>query len=188
MNDKVYIDISARHVHLSKEVFEELFGKDAEMTSVKKLTGAFICEQHVDITGPKGSFKGVTILGPYRKTQIELSMTDARKIGVDAPIRISGDTEGSAPIKITGPCGEVEIKEGAIVAKRHIHFSKDDAAAWGFEQNQAVKVRVDSNDRSLVFDDVLIRIGGDHPALMHIDTDECNAAGLTGPTYGHIVV
>ena len=190
MEKKVSVEISARHVHLSEEVYKKLFGEDAEMTSVKDLTGggAFVDARRVTLVGPKSEMKRVAVLGPYRPVQIELSKTDARKLGVDAPIRISGDTKGSAPIKIIGDCGEYDAEEGAIIAKRHIHVCEREAAEWGVKKNDIVKVSIKTDERSLIFDDVVIRTNPEESlAIMHIDTDEGNAAGMDGTTDGFVV-
>lgn len=190
MEKKVSVEISARHVHLSEEVYKKLFGEDAEMTSVKNLTGggAFVDARRVTLVGPKSEMKRVAILGPYRPVQIELSKTDARKLGVEPPIRISGDTKGSAPIRIIGDCGEYDAEEGAIIAKRHIHVCEREAAEWGVKKNDIVKVSIRTAERSLIFDDVVIRTNPEESlAIMHIDTDEGNAAGMDGTTDGFVV-
>ncbi len=186
---KCSVETSAKHVHLPEDVYKQLFGADAEMTSVKELSGggAFVDAKRVTLVGPKGTFERVAILGPYRPLQVELAQTDARKLGVAAPIRISGDTAGSAAIKIVGDCGEYEAAEGAVVAKRHIHIGQAQLDELGLENNAVVQVKITSDQRSLVFDDVVLRKGGDG-ALMHIDTDECNAAGISGTVEGEIIV
>jgi putative phosphotransacetylase len=160
------------------------------MTSVKNLTGggAFVDARRVTLVGPRSEMKRVAILGPYRPVQIELSKTDARKLGVEPPIRISGDTKGSAPIKIIGDCGEYDAEEGAIIAKRHIHVCEREAAEWGVKKNDIVKVSIKTAERSLIFDDVVIRTNPEESlAIMHIDTDEGNAAGMDGTTDGFVV-
>ena len=134
MSNKVLVETSARHVHLSAADIETLFGAGATLTHKKDLSqpGQFACEERVTLVGPKKSIANVIILGPARPaTQVEVSFTDARTLGVAAPVRESGDVKGSAPCKIVGPCGEVEIEEGVIIAKRHIHFTPDEAAAAG---------------------------------------------------------
>lgn len=189
MEKKVYVDISARHVHLPEDVYKTLFGQDAEMTPVKELLGGggFVDANRVILEGPKGKMERVAILGPYRPTQIELSKTDARKLGVDAPIRLSGDTKGSAPIKIIGTAGEYDATEGAIVAKRHIHLSPATCEELGIAKDDVLQVRVESDDRTLIFDDVIARPAPADMDLMHIDTDEGNAAGLNGPVDGYMI-
>ncbi|MBQ0018633.1 MAG: phosphate propanoyltransferase [Clostridiales bacterium] len=184
MEKKVVVEISARHVHLSQEDYKKLFGADAEMVAVKNLTGggAFVDAKRVTLVGPKGEMSKVAILGPYRPTQIELAKTDARKLGIDAPVRLSGDIAGSGAVKIIGEVGEVDAAEGAIVAKRHVHIGESDAAAWGVKKNDVVMVKITTDDRTTIYDDVIIRTNPDDglPPLMHIDTDEGNAAGMNG--------
>lgn len=186
---KTSVETSARHVHLPEDIYKKLFGADAEMQPVKELSGGggFVDAKRVTLVGPKKTMERVAILGPYRPLQVELAKTDARTLGVDAPIRISGDTAGSAPIKIVGDAGEYEAAEGAIVAKRHIHMGEQYANELGVKKNDVVQVKLTSDDRSLIFDDVVIRINDCEP-LMHIDTDECNAAGLPGSVEGEIIV
>lgn len=190
MSNKVLVETSARHVHVTKEDLKILFGENASLTKKKDLSqpGQFACEERVTIVGPKKSLPNVSILGPERgKTQVELSMTDARSIGIVAPIRESGDLDGSGACKIVGPCGEVEISEGVIVAKRHIHATPADAEAMGLSDKQIVNVKVDSDGRSLVFGDVVVRVSPKFALAMHIDTDESNAACVGPNTYGEII-
>lgn len=150
--------------------------------------GQFACTERVDVVGPKKTIPGVTILGPVRPaTQIEVSLTDARTLGVSAPVRESGDIAGSAPCKLVGPCGEVELSEGVIAAKRHIHATPEDAQNLGVADKEIVKVKIDTNGRSLIFDDVVVRVSPKFALAMHIDTDESNAAGCAGEVYGEIV-
>ena len=187
---KVLVETSARHLHVTKEHFEILFGAGAELTPKKDLSqpGQFACAERVTVVGPKKELAGVSILGPFRKdTQIELSASDARSIGVKAPVRQSGEVAGSGACKLVGPCGEVELNEGVIVAKRHIHMTKADAAEMGIVDNQIVSVKIDSADRSLVFGDVVVRVSDSYALAMHIDTDESNAAGCAGEVYGEII-
>ncbi len=184
------VETSARHVHLSQEHLETLFGKGYVLTRKKDLSqpGQYACEERVTIIGPKKELKGVSILGPVRKaTQVELSLTDARSIGVAAPVRESGDTAGSAPCRIVGPEGEIEIAEGVIAAKRHIHATTEDAKKLGVENGEVVSVKIDTDGRSLVFGDVVVRVSDTYALAMHIDTDESNAAGCGREVYGEIV-
>ena len=190
MENKVLVETSARHVHLSAEHIEVLFGKGATLTHKKDLSqpGQFACEERVTLVGPKKSIANVIILGPARPaTQVEVSFTDARTLGVNAPVRESGDVAGSAGCKLVGPAGEVEIAEGVIVAKRHIHLTPDDAAKFGVEDKQVVSVKVSSADRTTVFGDVVCRVSPKFAAAMHIDTDEANAACAFGEVYGEII-
>ena len=181
----VPIGVSARHVHLSKEDLETLFGKGYELTKKKELMGGqFAADEFVTIVGTKlRALENVRILGPLRKeTQVEISSTDAIKLGMKAPIRDSGDTKGSAPIALVGPKGAVYLKEGCIVAKRHIHMSPEDAKAAGVKNGDVVSVKAD-NERGTIFNHVSIRVDDSFTLEMHIDTDEANAANIiTGNT------
>lgn len=183
MNEKFIIETSARHIHLSEEHLKILFGEGAVLTKKKDLSqpGQYACYERLDVVGPKRTLSGVTILGPVRKqTQVEISLTEARSIGVSVPIRESGDIEGSAGCKLVGPCGEVEIAEGVIAAKRHIHMEPADAKRFNVNDKDIVSVKVDSPDRSIIFSDVVVRVSPMFSLAMHIDTDEANAAGIVG--------
>ncbi len=188
---EVLVETSARHVHVTQEVLETLFGAGYALTKKKDLSqpGQFASNERVDVVGPKKTITGVSILGPVRpETQVELSLTDARSIGVAAPVRESGDIAGSGACKLVGPCGEVEIAEGVIAAKRHIHMTTADAAAMGLADKQIVSVKVPSgNGRALVFGDVVVRVSDKYALAMHIDTDESNAAGVAPGTMGEIL-
>lgn len=187
---KVMVETSARHVHLSEQDLATLFGADAKLTNKKDLSqpGQFACYERVTVVGPKGELPGVSILGPVRKaTQVELALTDARKIGISVPIRESGDIEGTPGCKLIGPAGEVEISCGVIAAKRHIHMTPDSAAEYGLQDKQIVSVKVGGNGRELTFGDVVVRVRSDFAPAMHIDTDESNAAGLPGTVDGEII-
>ena len=187
---KFLVETSARHVHVTQEHLEILFGKGYELTKKKDLSqpGQYACEERVTVVGPKKELKGVSILGPVRKaTQVELSLTDARSIGVAAPVRESGDVAGSAGCKLIGPAGEVELTEGVIAAKRHIHATPADAEQLGVKNGDIVSVKVDTDGRSLVFGDVVDRVSDSYALAMHIDTDESNAAGCGREQYGEIV-
>lgn len=178
MEIKVLMETSARHIHLTDEAIEILFGKGHTLTKKKDLSqpGQFACEERVTVVGPKKELAGVSILGPARSAvQVELSLTDARSIGVSAPIRESGDVKGSGACKIIGPCGELEITEGVIAAKRHIHLDTKTAEEFGLTDKQVVSVKVDSEGRKTVFGDVVVRVSDKYAPAMHIDTDESNA-------------
>ena len=190
MAQEFIVETSARHVHVTQETLEILFGKGAELTVKKMLSqpGQFASEQRVEIVGPKKSIPHVSILGPVRpENQVELSATDARSIGIAAPIRESGDVAGSGACKIVGPCGEVEISEGVIVAKRHIHFNPEEAAQFGVKDKDVVWVKIESEDRSAILGDVVCRVSEKYALAMHIDTDESNAVGAGPNTKGTIV-
>ncbi len=186
---EVLVEISARHVHVTKETLEILFGAGHELTLKKNLSqpGQFACEEKVTVVGPKSSLKA-SILGPCRSlNQVELSLTDARAVGVTAPIRESGDIAASGTCKIVGPCGEVELKEGVIVAKRHIHMTEADGEKFGLKDKQLVSVKIPTDGRALVFDDVVVRVSNSYALAMHIDTDEANAAAIPGSCMGEIL-
>ena len=177
---KIPVGISARHVHVSKEDLELLFGPGHELTSIKDLSqpGQFAADERVTLVGPKGVIQKVRILGPTRKaTQVEISRTDCYALGVLAPVRESGDIDGTPGIVIVGPYGPVKIKQGVIVAKRHIHFTTEDAKEFGVKDGQRVMVKT-QGERPLVFDDVVARVRDDFALDLHLDTDEANAAGL----------
>lgn len=184
------IETSARHVHVTREALETLFGKGFELEVKKPLSqpGQFASNQKVEVVGPKASLK-CSILGPVRpENQVELSFTDARTIGITAPIRESGDVAGSAPCKIVGPCGEIELSEGVIIAKRHVHMTPADAKEFGVENGQIVSVEVEQETgRKLIFSDTVIRVSEKYALAMHIDTDEANAAACSGQITGRIV-
>ena len=190
MAKTVLVETSARHVHVTKEALEILFGEGYQLTKKKDLSqpGQFACEERVQVVGPKSSFPAVSILGPERKeTQVELSASDARSIGVKAPVRESGDLEGSGACKLIGPKGEVEIEKGVIVAKRHIHMTTADAEKYGMKDKQIVSVKLDTDGRSLIFGDVVVRVSDSYSLAMHIDTDESNAAFAVPGLMGEIL-
>lgn len=187
---QVLIETSARHVHLTQEHIEALFGAGHELTFKKALSqpGQFACEERVTVVGEKKEIKNISILGPARSaTQVEISLTDARTLGVNAPVRESGDIAGSGACKIIGPCGEVEITEGVIAAKRHIHLTPEAAAEMGVKDKQVVCVKVASHDRKTIFGDVVIRVSEKFSPAMHIDTDESNAAGCVPGMMGEVI-
>ncbi len=183
------VETSARHVHLTREAVDILFGKGHALTNKKDLSqpGQFACEEKVTVIGPKGSLKA-SILGPERPAnQVELSLTDARTIGLaGVPVRESGDIAGSVGCVIEGPCGKIEISEGVIAAKRHIHMTPADAEVFGVADKEIVSVKLDTA-RPLVFGDVVVRVNKNFALAMHIDTDESNAACAFGAVYGEIV-
>ncbi len=185
------VETSARHVHVSQADLETLFGAGYQLTPKKDLSqpGQYACAERVDVVGPKKTLTGVSILGPVRKeTQVEISLTDARSIGVSAPIRESGDTAGSGACKLVGPCGEVELTQGVIAAKRHIHMTPADAAEMDVKDKDVVCVKVVTDGRSTIFGDVVVRVNENFALAMHIDTDESNAAACGRNQMGEIVM
>lgn len=188
--EKVLVEVSARHIHLSQADLEALFGAGHQLTVKKELSqpGQFACEEKVTLKGPRGEMK-LSVLGPTRKeTQVELSLTDARTIGVKAMIRESGDVAGTEGIVIAGPAGEVTIPCGVIAAKRHIHMTKKDAEYYGVENGQIVEVKVETDGRTTIFGDTVVRVSDSYALAMHIDTDEANAAAVAGSAMGEIIL
>ncbi len=186
------VETSARHIHLSAEHIEALFGKGATLTNKKDLSqpGQFACAERLDVVGPKKTIAGVSILGPARNaSQVEISLTDARTLGVSAPIRESGDIEGTPGIKLVNPVNgnEVVLDKGVIVAKRHIHMTPEDAEKFGVSDKEIVSVKVDTDGRATVFGDTVVRVNKSFALAMHIDTDEANAACAFPGTVGYIV-
>ena len=197
---EILVETSARHVHVTQETLEVLFGKGAqlEVRAMLSQPGQFVSNQRVNVVGYKVNkatgekveavLKGVSILGPCRKlNQVELSATDARSVGINAPIRESGDVAGSAPCKLVGPAGEVELAEGAIIAKRHIHMTPADAEEFGVKNGDVVKLELNTPERSLTFGDVVVRVREDFALAAHIDTDESNAACASGKVFGKLI-
>lgn len=185
----VEIEVSAKHVHLSQDDAEVLFGKGARLEAVRPLSqpGQFLSSQRVKLIGPKGTMERVAVLGPVRKaTQVELSRSDCVALGVKAPKRESGDIAGSGSIVIEGPCGRLEVREGVIIAHNHIHVTEADSRRLGLQDKERVSVEVYS-ERPLIFNDVIIRVSKDFSCRMHIDFDEANAASVQGFTLGRIV-
>lgn len=190
MGNGVLIETSARHVHVTETDLKVLFGENATLTFKKALSQPrqFACEERVTLVGPKKQIANVSILGPVRSaTQVEVSATDARTLGVDIAIRESGDLKGTPGCKIVGPCGEIDLAEGVIVAKRHIHMTPEDAVELNLTDKQIVSVKVVNEYRSIVFGDVVVRVRSDFSKAMHIDTDESNAGFIAPGTIGEII-
>ncbi len=190
MSAKILIETSARHVHVTQEALEALFGKDAKLTKKKDLSqpGQFACEERVTVVGPKKELANVSILGPVRSaTQVELSATDARSIGLPIAIRESGDIAGTPGCKLVGPAGEVEISEGVIVAKRHVHMIPETAEKLGLKNKDVVWVKAETNGRTAILGDVVVRVSESFADAMHIDTDESNAISASPNLMGEII-
>ncbi|MCD4705407.1 phosphate propanoyltransferase [bacterium] len=186
---KINIEHSNRHIHPSPELIEKLFGPEYTLNSIKKLSQGenFAAAETVTLIGKKGNLENVRVIGPAReKTQIEISKTDSFKLGIDVPIRLSGNLENSANIKITAPLGEVELAEGLIIAQRHLHMSPEDAKKEKLKEGQIIKIKIDG-ERALIFDKVIVRIREDFKTMLHLDTDESNAAGLKQNDKGIII-
>ncbi len=188
--EKILVETSARHIHITEEQFKILCGEDASLNIRAYLSqpGQFVSDVRLDVVGPKNTISRVSILGPFRnKGQVEMSLTDCRTLGVSAPIRESGDLKGSAPIILRGPKGEISLEEGLIVAKRHIHMTSEDAKNFNVSNGDIVSVKVETEERQTIFSDVVIRVRDDFKLAMHIDTDEANAANCKGEVFGTII-
>jgi len=179
MKTKVLIEASARHIHLSKKDLESLFGVDYTLKKFRNLTqpSDFAAQETIAIKA-NDLLENVRIVGPLRdKTQIEISLTDAIKLGINPPIKISGDLKGSAGIILIGPKGEVELEEGVIIAKRHLHCATEEAKKFKLKNGQVVSV-ITSGERGVIFNNIIVRVGDNYKLCLHIDTDEANAAGI----------
>ena len=177
----VEIEGSGKHCHVTRETLDILYGKGFELEVKKMLSqpGQYVTPQKVTLSGPRGT-SDISIIGPCRKVdQVELSFTDARALGFDPPIRESGDVAGSSACKLAGPNGEVEISEGVIIAKRHVHLTSEDGERFGIKDKQIVKLKF-GGERALVFDEVVARVGPTHATFVHLDYDEINAAAIFG--------
>ena len=186
---KVIIEGSGRHVHVTKEHLKCLFGEGAQLHNKRELSQPrqYLTEEKVRIEGPRGSIDRVSILGPERsQTQIEVTFTDARTLGLVPPVNESGDLKGSSPIRIIGPEGSIDLEEGCIVAKRHIHITPQDAELYGLKDREIVQVRVEG-DRALTFDEVVVRVSENYRTRMHIDFDEMNAAQICTDQVGLVI-
>lgn len=175
------VGVSNRHLHLSQADLDVLFGKGFQLTIKKDLgqPGQFAAEETVDVQGPKNTISRIRILGPTRKqTQIEVSLTDSFSLGITPPVRDSGSLAGSPGVIVKGPKGQIELKEGVVAAKRHIHCTPEEAIQLGVKDMDTVSVAVEGGERSLIFGDVLVRVRNDFALEFHVDTDEANAAGL----------
>lgn len=188
--EKILIEVSARHVHVTTEDLETLFGKGYQLTPKKDLSqpGQYAAAERVDLVGPRSTIKNVSILGPVRAaSQVEVSMSDARTLGLNPSIRESGNIDGTIGVQLVGPAGSVTLDKGLIVAKRHVHLTPEAAEAQGVVNGQVVEIKVHTDDRSMTFGDVVIRVSEKFAPAMHIDTDEANAAGITSTAWGEIV-
>lgn len=187
--NKVPVGISNRHLHVTQEDLETLFGKGYQLTQKKPLSqpGQFASEETVTLIGPKNAIKNVRILGPVRpQTQVEISRTDSFTLGINPPVRDSGSISGTPGIIIEGPKGRIELKEGVIIAQRHLHLHTDEAKELNLNDQDRIAVRFEG-ERSVVFNNVLIRVGPKFAKDLHLDLDEANAAGLSNGDLGTII-
>lgn len=191
MANKVLVETSARHVHLTEEQIAILFGEGATLTHKKDLSqpGQFACEERVTVVGPKKPIANVIVLGPARPAgQVEISYTDARTLGIDAPVRESGDVAGAPGCKLVGPAGEVDLAEGVIIAKRHVHLDPATAEEFGVKDKQIVSLKIENDlGRSTVYGDLVVRVNPNFAPAVHLDTDESNAACAFGKCYGELI-
>jgi putative phosphotransacetylase len=188
--DKILTEVSARHVHLSKQDGEKLFGPEKKLDKIKDLSqpGEFSAEQKVDLKTSKNILKGIRIIGPWREqTQVEISQTDAYFLGLNPPIRESGDLIGSEKCILIGPAGEVNLSAGVIIAQRHLHLDPLTAQENNLKNKDLVSVKINSVKRSLTFHQVVVRVNDNFKPAFHIDTDEGNAAGINKTTQGEII-
>ncbi len=190
MSIKIPIETSARHIHLCKEDFDILFGPENELHFVKELSqpGQFLCEERLTVRGPRGDFENMAVLGPFRsRSQVEVSLTDSRHLGLPGVIRQSGDIAGTPGCTLIGPCGELTLREGLIVAKRHIHMTPEEALILRVHDNDEVFVLTKSYGRTVIYADVVVRVSRSFRLAMHVDTDEANAFSSDAEPYGVIV-
>lgn len=193
MKRAVPIEVSARHIHLTKDDFVKLFNK-GELTKLKNISqpGQFAAEETVVLLGPKGRLENVRILGPFRDyTQIELSKTDCYNLGITAPIRLSGNIQDSAAITVQGPNNKIKLSEGCIITRRHLHISTEQANDWGFKAGQIIKIKIADGPageiRDTIFGDVVVRVNDNFSLACHIDVDDGNAVGINKQTEGYII-
>ena len=187
---KIPLGISNRHVHLAREHVAQLFGTGAKLIKARDLSqpGQYACEQKVTLVGPLGVLEKVRVLGPAReKTQVEIALSDSYKLGIKAPVRDSGDLVGSAPITLVGAVGSVTIREGCIIAARHIHMTPEDARSFGVKDGQRVRAEV-KGPRGVVFCEVLVRVSAKYSLEMHLDRDEANAASLSNGSWAELII
>lgn len=191
LKDRLFIEVEAsgRHIHLTQSDIETLFGVGYQLTPIKDLSqpGQYACKERVTITGPKGSLNNVVVLGPARKeSQVEVSLTDALVLGIPSPIRQSGDVKGTPGIVVSNGDKKVNLSQGLIVAKRHIHMTPEDATKFNVVDGEIVKVKV-FGTRPLIFDDMVVRVNKNFKTYIHIDYDEANACGYTKGAWGMIL-
>ena len=183
----VPLEASGRHVHLTKEQAVTLFGHGLTPERELSQPGQYLCRERVTVLGPRGEFRNVAVLGPERKAaQVEISLTDGKTLGIQPPIKLSGDVKNSPGCKLVGPKGSVSLQEGVIAAQRHIHLTPEDGKRFGVQDRQVVKLQT-FTDRPVLFEDVMVRISPDFAAAVHLDYDEANACGFRKGDLGRIV-
>ena len=182
------LEASGRHVHVTKEQALKLFGHDLTEKRPLSQPGQYLCNERVTVEGPKGKFQNVAVLGPARKeAQVEISLTDGRTLGITPPVRLSGDVKNTPGVRLVGPNGQVELENGVIAAKRHIHMSPQDAKNFGVTDGQEVSLKTYTS-RQLVFEKVPVRVRPDFASFAHLDYDEANACGMKDGDLGRILL
>lgn len=183
----VELEASGRHVHVTKEQAQALFGHSLTPKRPLSQPGQYLANERVNVIGPKGEFKNVAVLGPERKEgQVEISLTDGRTLGITAPVRMSGNVANTPGATLVGPCGSVTLSQGVIAAQRHIHMTPEDAAHFGVKDKQVVRLQTYTN-RPVVFDDTVVRVSPDFATFVHLDYDEANACGFAPGDLGRIL-
>ena len=183
----VEMEASGRHVHVTREQAKILFGHDLTPERPLSQPGQYLCKERVTVLGPKGEFRKVAVLGPARKeAQVEISLTDGRTLGIDPPVRLSGDVQGSPGAQLIGPMGVVNLPQGVIAAQRHIHLTPEDAARFGVRDKQIVKLQTFTH-RPVLFEEVAVRVSKDFDSRVHLDFDEANACGFQKGDLGRII-
>ena len=183
----VEMEASGRHVHVTQEQAKILFGHDLTPERPLSQPGQYLCKERVTVLGPKGEFRKVAVLGPARKeAQGEISLTDGRTLGIDPPVRLSGDVQGSPGAQLIGPMGVVKLPQGVIAAQRHIHLTPEDAARFGVRDKQIVKLQTFTH-RPVLFEEVVVRVSKDFDSRVHLDFDEANACGFQKGDLGRII-
>lgn len=183
----IELEASGRHVHVTKEQAQRLFGHGLTPERPLSQPGQYLAKERVTVIGPKGEFRNVAVLGPERKeAQVEISLTDGRVLGIQPPVRLSGDVQGTPGATLVGPNGTVKIPQGVLAAKRHIHMTKADASRMGLCDKQTVRLQV-YTQRPLIFDDVTVRVSDDFATFVHLDYDEANACGFCKGDLGRVI-
>ena len=183
----VELEASGRHVHVNKEQAQALFGHDLTPSRPLSQPGQFLAQERLTVKGPKGEFQNVAVLGPARgKAQVEISLTDGKTLGIQPPVRLSGDVKGTPGAELIGPMGRITIEEGVIAAKRHIHMTPEDAKHFGVQDQQPVRLQT-FTQRPVVFEDLVVRVSPDFATYVHLDYDEANACGFQKGDLGRII-
>lgn len=188
--DRIFVKLEAsgRHVHVTKEQAQALFGHGLTKKRPLSQPGQYLANERLTVLGPKGEFKNVAVLGPERKeAQIEISLTDGKTLGITPPVRLSGDVKDTPGAVLIGPMGSLKLSQGVIAARRHIHMTPEDAARFGVQDKQVVRLQTYTG-RSVIFDDTVVRVHKDFATYVHLDYDEANACGFCQGDLGRILL